>query len=242
MLNWPDMFLGIYSGPILILVGLFLYIKRPKQEVATEKPIPPTDKEPDLVDTNPTIHRVLVTTGCLMWIASFFGEAFGGQPYSTIGTIISPPMTIIGVIFWFKYYRRTRGHYPRLKSVWDNMSYLGGKFFLGFDFMFSHILEFWTFCILFWMGLVLIMVLTFRNSDAFEATKKYCQSHQEILSQTGTIKYYGVLVGGSISTGGSQGGNADFSFTIVGANGNFNANSKLTKQGSEWVVENVELR
>ncbi len=91
------------------------------------------------------------------------------------------------------------------------------------------------------MGLALIMVLTFKNSDAFEATKRYCQANQEILAKTGPIKYYGVLVGGSITMGG-QSGNADFSFTIIGEKGNFNANSKLIEQAGSWQVENVTLR
>lgn len=190
---------------------------------------------------NHTTHRILVTTGCLLWCASFFGEAFNGQPYSTVGIIVSPILTVIGVIYWFKYYLATRGHYPKFKTVWDNTAYVGGHFTLGFEFLFKHVLEFWTFCILFWMGLVLIMVLTFRRSDAFEATKQYCQNNQEILSETGEIKYYGVLVGGNMSTGG-QGGKADLSFTIVGTNGSFSANSKLTKQSGVWTVENLQLR
>ena len=190
---------------------------------------------------NPTTHRILITTGCLLWCASFFGEALNKQPYSTVGIIVSPILTVIGVIYWFKHYRVVRGHYPRFKSVWDNTSYNGGKFFLGFDFILKHLLEFWTFCILFWMGLVLIMVLTFRRSDAFESTKQYCQSNQEIISQTGEIKYFGVLVVGNMSTDG-QGGKADLSFTIVGTKGNFSANSMLTKQSEVWTVENLNLR
>ncbi|MCB9017828.1 MAG: hypothetical protein H6544_04405 [Prevotellaceae bacterium] len=190
---------------------------------------------------NPTTHRVLVTTGCLMWCASFFGEAFQGQPYSTVGIIISPTLTLIGIFYWFKYYRLTRGHYPKFKTIWDNTIIIGGEFTLRFEFLIKHILEFWTACILFWMGLVLIMVLTFRRSEAFEATKNYCQTNQEILSQTGEIKYFGVLVGGNMSDAG-QGGKADLSFTIIGTKGNFSANSKLTKKNGVWAVENLNLK
>lgn len=190
---------------------------------------------------NPKTHRILVTTGCLLWCVSFFGEAFNGQPYSTVGIIVSPILTIIGVFYWCKYYRATRGNYPKFKTVWDNTVYVGGHFTLGFDFLLKHALEFWTFCILFWMGLVLIMVLTFRSSDAFEATRQYCQNNQEILSQTGEIKYYGVLVGGNMSTG-EQTGKAELSFTIVGTNGNYSAKSKLTKQSGVWTVEKIQLR
>jgi hypothetical protein len=91
------------------------------------------------------------------------------------------------------------------------------------------------------MGLVLIMVLTFRRSDAFESTKQYCQSNQEIISQTGEIKYFGILVVGNMSTDG-QDGKADLSFTIVGKKGNFSANSMLTKQSGVWTVGNLNLR
>jgi hypothetical protein len=191
--------------------------------------------------TNPTTHRALVITGCIMWLASFFGEALNGQPYSTIGIIVSPFLTIAGIFYWFNYYRATRGHYPKFKTVWNNISSVGGKLSLNFDFLLKHMLEFWTFCILFWMGLVLIMVLIFRNSDAFEVTKQYCQNHPEILLQTGEIKYYGVLVAGKMSTG-EKDGEADLSFTIVGTKGNFSAKSKLTKQNGLWTVENLDLR
>jgi hypothetical protein len=190
---------------------------------------------------NPTTHKILVTTGCLMWCAAFFGEAFQRQPYSTIGIIVSPILTIIGIIFWFKYYHSTRGHLPKFKTVWDNTAYIGGTYTLDFNFLVKHALEFWTICILVWMGFVLIMVFTFRSSEAFEATKNYCQNNQEILSQTGEIEYYGVLVGGNMSNC-EQGGNADLSFTIIGTNGNFSANSKLSKQSGSWTVDKLELR
>ncbi|MDG1476087.1 MAG: cytochrome c oxidase assembly factor Coa1 family protein [Vicingaceae bacterium] len=191
--------------------------------------------------TNPTTHKKLVTTGCLMWCASFFGEAFLGQPYSTVGIIISPILTIIGVFYWFKYYRATRGRYPKFQTIWQNTTKNGGMLTLNFDFLIKHILEFWTFCILFWMGLVLIMILTFRRSDAFEATKNYCQTNQEIISQTGEIKYYGIFVSGNMSNS-SKGGKAEFSFTIVGSKGNFSANSKLNKESGVWTIENLNLR
>jgi hypothetical protein len=190
---------------------------------------------------NPKTHKILILTGCLIWIASFFGEALGGQPYSTIGIVISPVLTIIGVIYWFKYYRAKRGHYPKFETLGDNIVNAGGSLTLRFDFLLKHVLEFWTFCILFWMVLVFVVLLTFGRSEAFEATKQYCQSNQEILSQTGPIKYYGILVGGNISTD-EQGEKAELSFTIVGTKGNFIADSKLVKVSGVWTVENLEFR
>ena len=176
-----------------------------------------------------------------MWCASFFGEAFHGQPYSTVGIIVSPILTLFGVIYWIKYYRVTRGHYPKIKTVWDNTHFDGGRFSLNLDFLLKHFLEFWTLCILFWMGIQLILVLIFIRSDAFQAIKLYCQSNEKIHMQTGDIRYYGVLVGGNIPTA-SQDDDANLSFTIVGAKGNFSANSKLTKHSGVWTVENLNLK
>ena len=191
--------------------------------------------------TNPRIHKVLITTGCLIWFASFLGEAFRGQPYSTIGIIISPILTFTGIFYWVKHYHQTRGHYPNLNNIWHKATYAGS--FRTFDLLFlvKNFLAFWTFCIVIWMVMISFMVLIFRRSNAFEVTRHYCETNREILSQTGEIKYYGVLIGGTISTGGDD-GNADLSFTIVGANGNFKANSELTNQDGIWTVDKLELQ
>jgi hypothetical protein len=90
------------------------------------------------------------------------------------------------------------------------------------------------------MGLVLFIYLTFGQSDAFQTTKEYCENNKGILKKTGTIKYYGVLVGGTISTT-EQIGKAELSFTIVAENGNFTANSELEKVNGEWKVNHLRL-
>ena len=89
--------------------------------------------------------------------------------------------------------------------------------------------------------MVLLMVLTFRRSDAFEAAKQYCQTNTQILSQTGEIKYYGVLVGGTISFE-RQAGNAELDFFIIGAKGNFSVHSTLAKRRGIWVVDELMLQ
>lgn len=56
-------------------------------------------KNKDLLDDKKekTINnRAFIMIGSLIWIASFFGEVFGFQPFSTIGIIISP----ILIFFW----------------------------------------------------------------------------------------------------------------------------------------------
>jgi hypothetical protein len=61
----------------------------------------------------------------------------------------------------------------------------------------------------------------FEQSNAFKTVKEDCDSNSEILEKTGKIRYYGLLVTGSISTNG-QSGESELTFTIIGANGNFN--------------------
>jgi len=186
-------------------------------------------------------HKPLILTGCLIWIAAFFGEAFGFQPYSTIGIIISPILTCVGIFYWFKFYKSTRGHYPKFWTIYNEYRSKTQKDpFAGIGFMFGHILETWTITIVFWMVLTLTIFISFSQSDAFEVTKNYCESDKEVLSKTGKIKYYGLLVAGNMATQG-QTGNANLSFTIIGENGRFSANSKLNKFNDHWSVESLTL-
>lgn len=192
--------------------------------------------------TNSRIYKDLITTGCLLWCFSFFGEIANKQPYSTIGIIISPIITIIGIYYWFQYYHETRGYYPPiLKKINENIVSVGGTNTLKTDFLLSHILEFWTVCILFWMAMVLIGITTFKHTDAFNATKQYCETNQEVLSETGQIKYYGSFLTGSITNSWDSNGEADFYFTIVGKKGNFHASSVLTKTNGVWKVDKLEI-
>ncbi|MEO6832733.1 MAG: hypothetical protein ABI378_09685 [Chitinophagaceae bacterium] len=187
-------------------------------------------------------HKALIAIGSVIWIVSFFGEIFACQPYSTIGIVISPILLVSGLFSWFKYYKSTRGHFPMFWGVWKEMlTKMKSNPFAGMGFMVNHILEFLTFSIIFWMLIILLGYLTFGQSDSFQATKKYCENNKEILVKTGIIRYYGVLVGGTISTHG-QSGNANLSFTIIGSKGNFSANSALTKENHEWTVDYLTLQ
>ena len=188
-----------------------------------------------------TNHKPFILIGCLLWIASFFGEIFRFQPYSTIGIIISPMLTFFGLHHWFIFYKTTKGHYPNIFREWKNMNKQMRKNpFAGMGFMFKHLLETWTFAIVFWMGMVLVMFLTFGQSNAFNTSKKYCENNPKIIEKTGKIGYYGLLVGGKISNDWNSGGNAELSFTIVGENGNFTANAELIKRNDVWKV--IELK
>jgi hypothetical protein len=78
--------------------------------------------------------------------------------------------------------------------------------------MFSYLLHFWTFCIVFWIGLAFLGTTVFKNSNAFAATKEYVENDNELIMRIGQIKYYGFLLGGSVSSS----GDADISFSIIG--------------------------
>ena len=181
-----------------------------------------------------TTHKYLVTSGCLLWCASFVGEIYGAQPFSTIGTIIAPVITVTGIIYWLKYYRITRGYYPPFGRA------IGDIMLRRNNFILNHLLEFWAFCMFFWMVFGLVFGLAFYNSAAFEVTRRYCQADPNILTKTGPIKYYGLMISGSISSNGRN-GKADFSFVIVGAKGNVSVNARLLEKGGGWLVEQVTL-
>ena len=188
-----------------------------------------------------TNHRPYILIGCLIWIAAFFGEAYGLQPYSTIGMLVSPPITIFGVICWFKFYKRTRGHYPRFVECFFERFVNLKNPLAGIAFLFKHVLEFWTFAIICWMALFLIIFLTLGQSDAFKTAKKYCENNTEIIEKTGEIKYYGLLVEGNISTNGTS-GESDLSFTIVGKNGVFKVKADLIKYNEAWEVTDLIVK
>ena len=113
--------------------------------------------------------------------------------------------------------------------------------FVGMGYMYSHILETWTFVIVCWMGMILIMFLTFGQSNAFMIAKDYCENDSKITEKTGKIRYYGLLVGGSISTKG-QSGESELTFTIVGENGYFTANAELIKYNDTWEVTDLRVK
>lgn len=186
-------------------------------------------------------YEILITIGCILWILSFFGEINSCQPYSTIGIVFSSLLTILGVFKWFKHYKYLRGHYPSFWKTWEKIFPEGlNDPFAMMRFILNHILQFWTFSIMVWMMMVLLGYLTFGQSNPFQEAKKYCESNKSILSKTGNIMYYGVFVGGTISTQGES-GTATLSFTIVGTKGNFVASSELIKDDGFWKIEKLSV-
>lgn len=186
-------------------------------------------------------HRFFITTGLIIWFLSFFGEVSSFQPYSTVGILISPIFIIIGLFYWFKFYKSSRGYYPKFWTVWkENLRKMRSNPFAGIVFLLKHIIETWTIITIFFMLFVLVGYFALENSEAFKTIKKHCESNKEILAKTGKIYYYGILISGKI-TRQKNNGFANFSFTIVGKNGNFSANSELTELNNQWTVETLTI-
>lgn len=187
-------------------------------------------------------HQLLIITGCILYIISFFLEIANYQPYSTAGLLLSPILTIIGLIYWLKFYKTTKGNYPNFFKKWkEYLSTMKLNPFNGIIFLFKNVLSFWTLAIVFGMISTLVFNLIFKQSNAFRETQAYCKTNKEILLKTGKIKYFGIIVSGKIKEG-EETGDAEFYFTIVGAKGNFSAKSELTKMEDKWTVDNVQLQ
>jgi len=189
------------------------------------------------VNNNP-VHILYITIACLIWIGSFFGEIMSLQPFSMIGMVISPIISLYGVFLWLRYYKKAKGYYP---NIFRTIRPKKINPITGLDFVFSNVLELWTLIIHFWMLMVLFAFLTFVQSKAFKTTKEYCKTQSEIKEKTGKIKYFGILIGGTIKTYGND-GEADMHFTIIGEKGNFKAKSVLYRDDNEWEVIKVEIK
>ncbi|WP_216689297.1 hypothetical protein [Hymenobacter siberiensis] len=187
-------------------------------------------------------HKWLIAFGCFFWYASFFCEESGLQPYSTVGLVIAPILIVVGIFGWVLHYYKTRGHYPRIgHTISMVISGMTKNPFFGIGFLFSHLLQFWTLITLFWIGISFLGFGIFGNSDAFIATQQYCETNSSILSNTGRIKYYSPLIGGNIRMHNDD-GSAELFFTIIGAKGNFDAESRLIKQDGNWMVQELKMK
>ena len=157
------------------------------------------------VAIKPAIYKILLASGIILWMVSFVGEGFLYQPYSTIAMFIAVVLFIAGVLFAAIRYLQQKA---LIGPSFDVFAFpKNASLSVRVEFVLKFIFGFWTFCIAFFMGIILIMVLTFRNGDAFKTTRQYCLEDKSILSKTGPIKYFGLLVAGNI-TSTSNGGKA----------------------------------
>ena len=186
-------------------------------------------------------HQWLTVVGCVLWCASFLGEENGLQPYSTVGLCVSPILLIAGIFYWSQHHYQANGRQPEVgKKVRLLIEDMTKNPFFGIGFLVRHLLQFWTICILFWMGIIFLTFCLFVNSDAFKATKEYCEKNTSVLLRTGKINYYSPLFSGSIHMHNDD-GEAELYFTIVGTKGSFEAKSSLTKRNGRWTLQQLEF-
>jgi hypothetical protein len=171
--------------------------------------------------------NILIPIGSLLWILGFSLAAATVYPFALIGIYFGPPILILGIIGWIINYKRSKDQNPNpirsFKRVLGKHKGLFRYHSAMFEFMFSHLFHFWTFCIIFWIGLTFLATTVFKNSNAFTATKQYVENDTELINRIGQIEYFGFLVGGSVSSSGE----ADISFSIIGEKETVNAKAKL---------------
>jgi hypothetical protein len=181
-------------------------------------------------------HSILITAACVLWSISLVAEFVGISPFTWIGIITAPMLLITGIIFWARDYKEKKGHYPRGKSIWDNVTTSGGAYTLRPSYLREKFREFVTFWFAAFMIMTLIGHVVFNCSDAFKATQAYCEANPDVLKQTGKIKRYGLFVAGSISTY-----NARLSFSVFGEKGHFDLVAEVQNQDGMWVVDSVKF-
>jgi hypothetical protein len=186
---------------------------------------------------NPILHQALITAGSVLWAVACAWEARQPQLASTACLLAAPLLLLAGIALWARHYRRTKGRWPSVGSIADNVSYTGGKASLNTDYLLGHLGEFWAGCMLFWMCIVMAGSLPFRSSDAFMAAQQHCESHPGVLRQVGEIRYYGLLMSGRLLPGA-----ASLSFSIVGTKGSVGVQSELRLVGGAWTVDTLLLR
>jgi hypothetical protein len=186
--------------------------------------------------TEKLIFRILIAIGCLLWIISNIGESSGYQPLSTIGMLISLPITGLGIYYWFNYYKSSRGYYPKFMKTYRYLiKGMKKNPFFGIIFMVKNLLKFYVCLVLFSMGIVFLGYATIAQSESVKTTQRYCINSSEIKLITGEIRYFGILRNVQ-NTYNSTGGKSKMSLTIVGKKGNFKVNSELEKINDEWRV------
>lgn len=181
-------------------------------------------------------QKIFIFIGSLLWITGFFMAAATVYPFALIGVYLGPPILILGIIGWIINHKRTNGHFPNpirsFNRILRKQKGLSKYHLAIFEFMFSYLLHFWIFCIMFWIGLTFLGKTVLKNSNVFTKTKEYVEKDKELIMRIGKIKYYGFLIGGSFSTS----GDADISFSIIGNKETIDVKA-LIKNGRVIVVK-----
>ena len=175
----------------------------------------------------------MVTLGCFLWILSFFLEINLFYPYSRVGVWLSVFLTLFGsLIWWLK-----RNEHKFNNSTEEKIAE-GKNWEVSIDVPFGDISIFWTFCIIFWMILVLGYSFLSNGSQAEVFAKHYLENDSIIISKTNGIRAYSLISGGELS---NESANIDIGI-IANNNNNFRVNILLKKDSNHWKVTETSYK
>ena len=129
------------------------------------------------------MHKPIIIAACSLFAIAYIGDVLLWQPYSTAGYFLSPPLLVIGIILWLRFYRSSRGHYPRLKSIRNEAVFNGRVLTLRQGYLWRHKYELWACCFAVLMGIIPLIGISFSRSGAFSAITTYCNSTDRVKSK-----------------------------------------------------------
>lgn len=163
-------------------------------------------------------------------------------PYVFLGIFGGPLVLLLGIIGWVKNYRQKHNRFPNPISSFNRTSDKYKGFFRWhmamFDYLFSHVLQFWTIWVVLWIVMVFLLMPFFKNSTAYKIATAYAEKDPVLKEKIGKIKYYGFLVGGSVSSLGT----GDLSFSIIGENGIVSVNAIVENIDGQSKVTSIKYR
>ncbi len=174
----------------------------------------------------------------MFWVVGFVLAGIVIYPYAFIGIYLGPPLLFLGIIGWFKNYKRLNNRFPNpirsFRITRENYDGFLANHRAMMDYLLNHLLEFWTLCILFWIVLSFIGIPAFKSSKIFKTVTEYVENDQTLKDKIGEIQYYGFLVSGKSSSNGQ----GDVSFSIIGQKETVKAWAKIENiDGQSQVVE-----
>ncbi len=152
-------------------------------------------------------YQLLISCGAILWILGFTLGGLGLYPWMHIGYYPGPALVVVGIIGWIVSYKEKNSHFPNLfVSIAKSYKKYKGIFVFhmtAFDFLFSHVLHFWTFCILFWAFTCYMANTVMTKTSTYAHATQFIEQNDSLKSELGGIRYYGIFVTGNAKGDGS---------------------------------------
>jgi len=180
--------------------------------------------------------------GALLWIIGFSMAASGIYPTAFVGVYAGPVLLILGSVGWIQRYRSKHGVLPDpVRSYRQVLARHRGilRYHLAwFEFMFSKLFVVWVVSIHMWVVLTYAATRVVRCSDAYAFAVQHVERDRALQESIGSIRYYGFLAGGCLSSGGRN----EVTFTVVGERGTREAHIEMRKKNSSTKVVSAVYR